>query len=213
MDVGEDGPETIGRDMDGGTAEDSDGVVDVHGSDSPEAADTRASTEETGGDAPADGRVAVDTGVDAFTVDARGMMICPTTINGSIDSTDATQIGRLARYAPTSVCGTRKSFPGTAETTNLHFYDVYHFINPTGAPVCFNFTLTYPGYEQLYAAVYSVSDPTNIATSYLGDFGGALTSPQTMGITVDANATVDVTVYAISTSTAAGAYTLSCSTQ
>jgi hypothetical protein len=213
MDVGEDGPETIGRVMDGGATADGDGVVDVHGSGRPEAADTRASTVETGGDAASDGRVAVDTGGDAFALDARGTMICPTTINGSIDSNDATQIGRLARIAPVSVCGTRKSFPGSAETTNLHFYDAYHFINPTGAPVCFNFTLTYPGSQELYAAVYSVSDPTNIATSYLGDVGGVLTSPQTMGITVDAYETVDVMVYAISTSTAAGSYTLGCTTQ
>jgi hypothetical protein len=213
MDVVQDVPEAIGSVVDGSATADGDGVVDVSGSGRPEAADTRASTDETGGDVAADSPVVVDAGGDTFAVDARGKMICPTTINGSIDSSDATQLGRLARYAPVSACGTRKSFPGSAEATNLHFYDAYHFINPTGAPVCFNFTLTYPGYEQLYVAVYSVADPTNITTSYLGDVGGVLTSPQTMGITVDAYETIDVVVYAISTSTAAGSYTLSCTTQ
>ncbi len=57
------------------------------------------------------------------------------------------------------------------------------------------------------------SIPTNIATGYLGDVGGALTSPQTMGITMDAGGAIDVVVYAIAMGTAAaGSYTLSCST-
>ena len=143
----------------------------------------------------------------------RQVMTCPTTINGSLDPTDLTQIGRHSRYAPASTCGSTKTFPGNgADTTYAHLYDIYHFANPSSLPVCFNFTLTYPG-DPLYAAVYSSFDPIDITTDYLGDVGGALTSPQTMGITVGASATIDVVVYAIAMGTAAaGPYTLSCST-
>jgi len=141
-------------------------------------------------------------------------MTCPTTINGSLDPSDATQVGRHSRHAPASVCGTPKGYPGNlADPTNLHLYDAYHFINPTGSPVCFNFTLTYPGSAQLYAVAYSPFDPTDITTGYLGDVGGVLASPQTMGITVGAGETIDVVVFAVALGTAAaGSYTLACST-
>ncbi len=82
-----------------------------------------------------------------------------------------------------------------------------------GTTACFNFTLTYPG-AQLYAAAYTYFDPTNLASGYLGDVGDALSSPQTMGISVAAGATIEVVVYAIANGTAAaGSYTLSCATQ
>ncbi len=46
---------------------------------------------------------------------------------------------------------------------------------------------------------------------YLGDVGDALTSPQTIGVTVLAQGTIDVVVYAIAQGTApAGSYKLSC---
>jgi hypothetical protein len=205
------GPETTGNVTDSSTTDD--GAVDVPGS-GPEAADSGAGTDNAYGTDAANGDVAGDAGDDAFSVDARGKKICPTTISGSLDPSDATQIGRHSRYAPASACGTTKDFPGNgADTTYSHLYDAYHFINVDGAPVCFTFTLTYPGSQQLYAAAYSAFDPTNIARGYLGDVGGVLTSPQTMGITVGAGATIDVVVYATALGTAAaGSYTLSCST-
>jgi hypothetical protein len=179
----------------------------------PDAADGSSGTDDTGGNDGADSRVVVDSG--AFSVDARGKLTCPTIINGSITTSDATQIGRLSRYAPTSVCGTAKGYPGNqSDTTYSHLYDAYHFINTTGAPACFNFTLTYPGSAQLYAVAYSPFDPTDITTGYLGDVGGVLASPQTMGISIDAGATIDVVVLAAAAgTTAAGSYALSCSTE
>ncbi len=226
--VGDDsGSEPTGGATDSGATEDADSAVDVPSSGGPEAADGRTGTDETGGmddsragmdaagDTVADSGVAVGTGGDALSVDALGKMTCPTTINGSLDPSDATQVGRHSRHAPASVCGTPKGYPGNlADPTNLHLYDAYHFINPTGSPVCFNFTLTYSGDRQLYAAAYGAFDPTNLATSYLGDVGGTLTPPQTMGITVDADNTIDVVVYATATGTAAaGSYTLGCSSE
>jgi hypothetical protein len=206
------GSETTGNVTDSSTTDD--GAVDVPGS-GPEAAESGAGTDNAYGTDAANGDVAGDAGDDAFSVDARGKKICPTTISGSLDPSDATQVGRHSRYAPASACGTTKDFPGNgADPTNSHLYDAYHFINVDGAPVCFTFTLTYPGSQQLYAAAYSAFEPTNIARGYLGDVGGVLTSPQTMGITVGGGATIEVVVYAIALGTAtAGSYTLSCSTE
>ena len=48
--------------------------------------------------------------------------------------------------------------------------------------------------------------------AYLGDAGATLIAPQTMGITVPANGTIDVVVYGIDPAPGGiGAYTLSCS--
>jgi hypothetical protein len=173
--------------------------------------DLGTDTYETGGNDEADSPAAGDTGADAPSPDVRGTVACPTTIYASLDPTDPTQIGRHSRYDPASTCGSTKTFPGNgADTTYAHLYDIYHFVNPSSMPVCFYFILTYFG-DPLYAAAYSSFDPTNIATGYLGDVGGVLTSPQSMGITVGAGATVDMVVYAIAMgTTAAGSYTLSC---
>ena len=46
------------------------------------------------------------------------------------------------------------------------------------------------------------------------DVGSALTSPQTMGITVGAGATIDVVIYSVTLGTdSAGSYALSCNTE
>ena len=61
---------------------------------------------------------------------------CP--ITGSLDATDSFQIGREARNSPVLACPSAmsKQFPGFADTTNPHLYDIYHFTNP-GAAACF----------------------------------------------------------------------------
>jgi hypothetical protein len=183
-------------------------------------------TEDSGGqtiDAPAEADVALDAGAppaidalsDTLAIDARGKRTCPTSISGSLDRADLTQVGRLSRVDSASVCGVLKSRPGNgADRTYSHLYDVYHFINVANAPVCFTFTLTYSATQELHAAAYSVFDPTDITTGYLGDVGDTLTPPQAMGITVGPAETIDVVVYAVAIGTApAGAYTLGCSAE
>ena len=70
------------------------------------------------------------------------------------------------------------------------------------------------GFNDRYLVAYTSFDPTNIASGYLGDVGAVLTSPQTMSITVPANSSIDVVVYAIAATNSAnpytGPYTLSC---
>ena len=195
----------------GNGGDDADGAAVALEVGAADVADLGTDMYETGGNDGADSPAAGETGADAPSPDVRGTVTCPTTIYASLDPTDLTQIGRHSRYDPASTCGSTKTFPGNgADTTYAHLYDIYHFVNPSSMPVCFYFTLTYSG-DPLYAAAYSSFDPTNITIGYLGDVGGALTSPQTMGITVGADAIVDVVVYAIAMgTTAAGPYTLSC---
>jgi hypothetical protein len=210
MDPGDTASQVIDSVTDTGSTVDGDEALDA-----PEASDGGTGADNAYGTDAADGGLAGDARDAAFSIDARGKKLCPTTITGSLDPSDTTQIGRLSRIAPISTCGMTKNFPGNgADITNLHLYDIYHFINATGAPVCFNFTLTFARSQELYAAAYSAFNPINIVTSYLGDVGSATASPQTMGISVNAGATVDVVVYAIAMGTAtAGSYTLSCSTE
>jgi hypothetical protein len=167
---------------------------------------------ESTGDAFFD--AALDVPADTWPDIPAGTLTCPATISGSLDSSDQVQSGRLSRIAPVSTCGIGKQYPTKdADPTNPHLYDVYHFINPTGSPVCFNFALTYRG-PQLYAAAYAAFDRTDIGKGYLGDVGDSLTSPQEMGITVGAASTVDVVISAVAIGTdPAGPYTLSCSAQ
>ena len=137
---------------------------------------------------------------------------CPTMIDGAIDTTDPTQTGRESRIAPVAACGAVKAFPGNrADPTNAHLFDVYRFVNPSGASVCFNFTLTYGGASVRYLTAYSSYDPANISSGYLGDAGGVVVSPLAMGITVAAGSSIDVVVFAIDVAPAGvGSYTLRC---
>jgi hypothetical protein len=73
------------------------------------------------------------------------VVTCPMTINGALGPNDPTQVGRLSRINPTSVCGMAKTFPGTAaDPSNPHIFNLYRFSNPSAGSVCFTFTLTYP---------------------------------------------------------------------
>jgi hypothetical protein len=71
-------------------------------------------------------------------------LTCPTQIDGVLESSDGSQTGRHSRVAPVSACGMAKPYPGNAaDPTGPHLFDVYRFSNPSAAPVCFEFTLTY----------------------------------------------------------------------
>jgi hypothetical protein len=183
------------------------------------AMDAGVDTPETGGNTGTGGAAGAGGAGGAAgsgaTVDA-GLATCPSTINGVLETTDATQMGRESRISPAGLCGAPKAYPTNgADTGNPHLFDVYRFSNPTGAAACFTFTLTYDGTSglQRYLTAYTTYDPTNIGNGYLGDVGAVLTSPQTMGITVPAGTSIDVVVFAIDVAPAGvGPYTLTCDT-
>ena len=141
---------------------------------------------------------------------------CPTLIDGALETTDPTQMGRENRIGTAATCGVSKQFPGNStDPTNPHLVDVYRFVNPTGVPDCFSFTLTYDGTSglQRYLTAYGIYDPSNIGTGYLADVGNLLTSPQTMSVTVPAGSSIDVVVFAIDIApSGVGPYSLKCET-
>lgn len=207
-------------DTTGSLAEDATGIADL-GFDSPlvmdvasadDSADVPDASSEanTPLDAPADTSLGRDVSPDLLLPP----LTCPTTIEGSLDSSDPVQTGRHSRIAPTSTCQRVKEAPGTGpDRGNPHLYDLYRFQNPSDSTACFTFTLTYSG-AQLYATAYSHFNPDDINADYLGDVGAALDSPQTMGISVPGKTTIELVVYAIAVGTdPAGSYTLTCSTR
>lgn len=146
---------------------------------------------------------------------------CPGTISGVLKTTDSVQTGRESRIPSATACGAPKVFPTNgADPSNPHFYNAFHFTNPSGAAACFKFTLTYDSGAvdgatgvQRYLTAYSSYDPLNIGNNYLGDVGDILTSPQTMSITVPAGSSIDVVVFAIDVApNGVGSYALSCDT-
>jgi len=189
-----------------------------------DATDASVDARDSGVDATDSGVDATDAGVDATdaggtdrgTDAGRVTVTCPTTITGALETTDSTQMGRESRIAGVAACGILDPYPGNgADTSNLHFFDVYHFVNPTGAAACFSFTLTYDTSTglQRYLTAYTSYDPANIGIGYLGDVGDVLSSPQTMGISVPAGATIAVVVFAIDVApNGVGSYTLKCDT-
>jgi hypothetical protein len=146
-----------GRDGSGGAAGSTSGDASVGGDGAPDAtADAAPDVEaDAGADVAADADEGTDAAVDVPAVADAGpgdsalspdaaAITCPTTISGSLDTADGTQIGRHSRIVPVSACGMTKAFPQTGpDSTNPHIYDVYRFVNPTAAAVCFAFTLTY----------------------------------------------------------------------
>ncbi len=180
-------------------------------------ADVPAAGGMTGSGGSGDGGV---TGTGGSITDA-GLIpaSCPGTINGVLEATDSVQTGRESRIPNAAACGAPKAYPTNgADPSNPHLYDAYHFVNPSGASVCFNFTLTYNSGSvdgsigvQRYLTAYSKYDPVNIGNNYLGDVGAVLTSPQTMGITVPPGSSIDVVVFGIDVApNGVGSYSLSC---
>jgi hypothetical protein len=137
-------------------------------------------------------------------------------IDGVLEATDPTQLGRENRVTPTAACGAPKAYPGNnADMTGLHLFDVHRFVNTSTASACFNFSLMYEPTcgLQRYMTAYTTYDPANIGDAYVGDVGAALVPPQTMAFTVEPGASVDVVVFAIDIAPAGvGPYRLTCTT-
>jgi len=152
-----------------------------------------------------------------------GPFTCPATICGSLDATDAMQIGREDRLGPIAACGAGSTWKGSnADGTNPHVFDVYHFVNPATTSACFTLTLNYDamgGTVQGYLSAYTSFDPLNISSNFLGDVGGVLNpnpttmQMQTMAITVPPASTIDIVVVAIVPATGIGSYALNCTSQ
>jgi hypothetical protein len=99
---------------------------------------------------------------------------CPISLDvtGTVDSSDATQTGRVTRTLGPSDCDA-KAFPGIGDSDALH-EDAYSVTNPTGAPVCVEVTTTVTSATGLFTVAYQGGfQPGNPAANYLGDPGAS----------------------------------------
>jgi hypothetical protein len=127
-----------------------------------------------------------------------------TIINGSLDTSDPVQEGRLGRNGLVSGCGTAKACPGILGTGNRR-YDVLTFPNgPLAACVTIATTATNVTaggniIPAAYLNTYVPPTPGNqgtICTNYLGDPGAspAFNTTNTFSVNVPANQTLVVVV-------------------
>src|SRR5438552_5381118 len=94
-------------------------------------------------------------------------------INGSIDTSDPTQIGRLFRRDIPQTCpaSTTCSIFGDGL---LHHYDSYTFANKSGSTQCVTIdtNTACTGTNSIFTGAYLGSfDPNNICTNWIGDSG------------------------------------------
>src|SRR5882724_8444769 len=128
----------------------------------------------------------------------------PTVVNGSLDTSDPVQEGRMGRNGLVSGCGTAKACPGILGTGNRR-YDVLTFPNGPGA-ACVTIATTATNSTAggniipvAYLNAYVPPTPGNtgtICTNYLGDPGGspAFNTTNTFSVDVPANQTLVVVV-------------------
>jgi hypothetical protein len=128
----------------------------------------------------------------------------PTVVNGSLDTSDPVQEGRLGRNGLVSSCGTAKACPGILGTGNRR-YDVLTFANgPAAACATIATTATNvtAGGSIIPAAYLNAYVPPvpgntgNICINYLGDPGAspAFNTTNTFSVDVAANQTLVVVV-------------------
>ncbi len=138
----------------------------------------------------------------------------PTVVNGSLDTSDPVQEGRMGRNGLVSGCGTAKACPGILGTGNRR-YDVLTFPNGPGA-ACVTVATTATNSTAggaiipvAYLNTYVPPTPGNqgtICTNYLGDPGGspAFNATNTFSVDVPANQTLVVVVQEANLGQAAG---------
>jgi len=83
-----------------------------------------------------------------------------------------TQTGRINRFAPPSVCGTQKAYPGLQTATGTRRFQTFSFQtcnNPV--PACVTINLSNPAVNLFAVAYLGSYNPANLAQNYLGDSG------------------------------------------
>ena len=133
----------------------------------------------------------------------------PIVINGSIDTGDPTENGRLTRSGVAQTC------PATTACAIfdnfLHHYDSYTFTNTTGATQCVDIdaTTACTGTNFIFTAAYLGSfDPANICTNWIGDGGSSPNPEQAFQVEVPAGQTLVVVVNEVTPDAGCPAYTL-----
>ena len=133
----------------------------------------------------------------------------PVVVQGSIDSSDPTQNGRLFRGGIASTCGA----PNNCSTLSGSFhYDLYQFQNTSNAQICVTVTLdtACTGTNFIFSGAYLNSfDPNNICLNNVGDPGVSPNgAPVTYQFYVPANTTFYINVAEVTSGGGCSGYTV-----
>lgn len=116
------------------------------------------------------------------------------TFTDRITAADPTQIGRMNRLSPASVCGTTKVYPGNFTTVGNYHYKTYSVQNTSAVSQCITFNITNADpVNFVHLTAYNTTfDPADLSQNYMGDvatssYNGNINQ---MGITIPANTTV-----------------------
>src|SRR5438874_3506746 len=163
---------------------------------------------------PGNWLVRADTGVPASptpTATATGSPSCtPVVINGSIDTSDPTQIDRLFRSGIPQTCPSSNTCAIFGDPTP-HHYDSYTFTNTTGSTQCVTIDTNTgcTGTNFIFTAAYVGSfDPNNICSNWIGDSGFSPNPDQPFQVDVDNGQTLIVVVSEVTSDAGCPAYTL-----
>src|SRR6266545_838742 len=130
-------------------------------------------------------------------------------INGSIDTGDPIQTGRLFRSGIPQTCPA--STTCSTFDTLPHHYDAYTFTNTTGASQCVTIdtNTACTGTNFIFIAAYLGSfDPNNICTNWIGDSGSSPNPDQPFQVTVDNGQTFVVVVNEVTPDAGCAGYTV-----
>ena len=101
--------------------------------------------------------------------------------NGTLSSTDPTQLGRVSRsgIGTGSTWGSSKAYPGTLNATTSYAYDLINGTYSANSVQAIYYEITYNSVNAAVAQPFAVAYlnsfvPTNVATNYLGDAGGSV---------------------------------------
>ena len=133
-------------------------------------------------------------------------------VNGSIDTSDPTQIDRLFRSGIPQTCPPSTTCATFGDPTPRH-YDSYTFTNTTGATQCVTVDTdtACTGTNFIFIAAYLGSfDPNNICTNWIGDSGSSpdIGMPAPFSFNVDNGQTFVVVVSEVTPNAGCPAYTV-----
>jgi hypothetical protein len=134
----------------------------------------------------------------------------PMVVNGSIDTSDPTQIDRLFRSGIPQTCPASTSCSIFGDPTP-HHYDQYTFTNTSGATQCVTIDTNTACADTnfIFTAAYTGSfDPNNICTNWIGDSGSSPAPDASFQVDVDAGQTLVVVVSEVTPDAGCSAYTV-----
>ena len=154
-----------------------------------------------GGGTPTPTATATPTGTPSCT---------PIVINGSIDTSDPTQIDRLFRTGFPQTCPATTTCSIFGDPTP-HHYDSYTFTNTTGSTQCVTIdtNTACTGTNFIFTGAYLGSfDPNNICNNWIGDSGSSPNPDQAFQVNVDNGQTLVVVVSEVTPNAGCPSYTL-----